>query len=305
MLPPTRQRLVIAGMVVVSMLVWVGAGGWLATPDRSSGISMSSASGGWFGAMVAAAAGCAASALLGAVASATGHRLAGPFAVAMGLCVLAGRGGPIDGWMRRVTLPGAYGWLIVETVLWHVMLGAAAVWMMRTGPAMRPRIPSIVRTPLTDAGEDRASWPAALGAAVVAVIVAGVIVMILQRSTDVGQVIGVLILAFTAGAVAGQSTFPANRRSLPILLSPAVVAIAAYAYVLVMYGREESVLAAWYNLDGLDPRQPRLPGPAVVLPIYYASAGVMGAAMGLGMADVLRRKQSETSAAAAPQAVGS
>jgi hypothetical protein len=299
MLPPTRQRILILAAVTVSIVAWMLVRHWLASPDMTGGISLTATAAGLFGAMLAVLFAGAISTGAGLVAGSAGHPLACLFVVTMGLCVLAGWGGPIDGWMRRVDLPGAYAGLIIETLAWHVGLAAVVLVAWKGRPAVRRMLPGIV----VDAGHDDVDMPdrpdvTAFMACGVAVVVGGVLCWALQRSTDEGQVIGTLIAAFTLAGLAAQSSFPDNRHVLPILLSPALVAIAAYVVAMASHRTEEAVLIAWFNLGGFNRHASPLPGPALVLPIYYASAGVAGATMGVGIAHTIHAARQHAKIAA-------
>ncbi len=297
MLPPTRQRIIIVLAVTVSIVAWLSFRGWLVSPDLSEGISLTATASGWAGTAVALVVAGAIATAAGLIAGSAGHPLAGVYVVAMGLCVLAGWGGPMDGWMRRSNLPGAYAGLIVETGVWHLGM-AAVVWLTwRVRPRIRRLLPGVI----VDAAHEDVDMPgrpdvSALLALLVAVIVGGVLCWVMQRSTDEGQVIGTLIAAFTLAGLAAQVCFPENRHVLLILLSPAGVAIVAYSAAMALYPGDTQTLAAWFNIGGFDPHAPRMPGPALVLPIYYASAGVAGAAMGVGLAQNIHLTRTQAQA---------
>lgn len=288
MLPPTRQRILILAAIAVATCAWLAFRGWLVPGDLSSGISLGAASSGWFGAVTAVVLAGGVTLAVALVPGAAGHPLAGVFAAGIGLCVLAGWGGPIDGWMRRSALPGAYAGLIVESLVWHGgMLGLAwCMWKLR--PPVRRLLPGVVCDPRHEALElpgrpDRAAVLAGLTAAAVG----GGVCWVLQRSTSEGQVIGTMIAAFTLAGLAAQYWFPDNRHVLAVLAAPLVVSVAAYAAAWLMFPHEQATLTAWFNLGGFDRHAARMPGPALVLPIYYASAGMAGAAMGAGMAGAI------------------
>lgn len=303
MLPPTRQRLILIACVTVSIVSWLMFRGWLSPPDGAEGITLTMTTAGFFGAAVAVIVAGTISTGVGIIAGSTGHPLSGVFVVAIGICVLAGWGGPIDGWMRRSSLPGAYSWLILETLAWHLGMAVVVLVTWRVRGGVRQALPEIV----VDEFHDEVEMPgrpdvSALLAMFVAVLVGGVLCWVMQRSTSEGQVIGTLIAAFTLAGLAAQSSFPDNKHIVPILLSPAVVAIAAYVAAMVMYGNEQATLAAWFNLSGFDRHAPRMPGPALVLPIYYASAGVAGAAMGIGLAQAIHATRHHAQSASEPSA---
>lgn len=60
--------------------------------------------------------------------------------------------------------------------------------------------------------------------------------------------------------------------------------MAAYGYVLFSFNSHDEVLAAWFTQTSSAAAGARMPGPAMALPIHYASAALAGCAIGVGMA---------------------
>lgn len=109
----------------------------------------------------------------------------------------------------------------------------------------------------------------------------------LIRSTQTGQVMWSLILAFAVGTAATAMIFP-GRSSLLLFLSPAVVAMISYATMMMRFDSSHAVLHAWYALSHYN----ELPGGlGFVLPIHFASAGMVGCCIGLSVAHQLAPKQ--------------
>ena len=107
--------------------------------------------------------------------------------------------------------------------------------------------------------------------------VGGLVAHLLIQSSDSGQVIGSMLLAFTIGGLVGHLIVPQSN-PVATLLSPIVVAGVVYAYVWLAY--EAGDLWAAKNAG-------HLPGLALAMPIHYASVAVAGTAMGVGMAQGL------------------
>ena len=291
MFPNLRQRLIIALTVVIGGLFFLAVRYLLTGPGGAEGISLMSARIGPVFAFAVVMAAAVPALGLGVVVSSSGNPLSGIFAAGAALAALAGWGGSIDGWMKmhddaRTALPGAYAGLIFETVLWQLPLVAMLVAIAFWRQPLRRRWPRLVGD---HHGAD-ASWATldvhAVFAGLVCALVSAFLAFFLLRVADTKQVILGLMIAFTFGGLMGHLLFPQSN-PLFVLLSPAIVAIGAYAYVLLRFDTSTQVLAAAWALT-LSATH-RLPGPALALPIHYASAAVAGAAMGVGWAQVMHR----------------
>ena len=276
MLPTMRHRMVMAVAIFVGAAVWLFTFGFLEAADGASGLSLMSAPvGGGSATVIVAVAGLFALGM-GLIASVMGNPLSGVFAVSAGLCVLAWKGGDIDGWMLRAQMPGDYGQLMIEMVIWQV----GVVWMLLAIQWLR--------SPM------RAKWPAlayqdhlgvdvhlihphlqAWAAGLVCALCGGGLGYFLIRTSDVGQVIGSLFFAFAVGGLVVGLFFP-SINPVGVLFSPALVALAVYVYMMTGFESDRSVLEAWYSQ--------RLPGLVLALPIHYVSAGVAGCVAGVGLA---------------------
>lgn len=284
----------IAAAAVVGGLVWLGAAEPLSAADGSAGLSLLDARVGVLaGGLVLLALGLPAL-VMGLGVSATGHPLSGVFSVSVGLLFLAGAGGSAEGYLRRHALPAGYGWLLVEALLWAGLVLGLLAAVHRLRPGLRRRLARLATPKQKHWGDEIRLGPPdgrAMLAGVVAAAAGGVGCVVLVQSEATGQVIGSLVLSFTlAGLLAQMLVGPANP--VGVLLSPLAVAVGAYGYVLVGagYGSEDALLAAWYARE--------LPGPALVLPIFYASAGVAGAAMGIGLGQAVHAAREHAMVAA-------
>jgi len=279
------QRLAIVIAAAVAGVVWLSLRGPLRAPDGSTGLSLFSAiTQPATATMLLLIAGLPA-VILAVIVSATGHPLSGVFSTAAGLSLLAAATGPIDGYMRRVTLPNSFGGLALEVLLlfigWACLLGVLA-WARQP---IRNRLPDWMRNPHFGGAWGRLDRSAAM-AGLVCAIVGGLLADVMIQSSATGQVIGALVLAFALGGLAGELLLgPTNP--IWMLLSPAVVAITAYAWMMFDKADGEQVLAAWYAGD--------LPGAALALPIHYASAAVVGCTLGIAWAQsIVAANQRET-----------
>ena len=331
MLPSQTQRvlMVVALAVGVWPAAW-GLGAGLGAVDGSGGLT------GWNLAGLAdvtmVVLGVLPLVALAGALGATGNRLSGVWTLAAGLTVAGwlaggqpGANGPMGAVMRRAVLGGEglsgsaglggavgglYARLALEAVVWATAWAGALAWQDAAAGWLRGRLPRRLQSRHLGAGETlllppdgpRArpvAWIAAvLGSSVLAAAVAGVLVAVLVRSPVTGQVVGGLFVAFTVGALVSRMVLPADA-AVGVLLSPVWVAVGGYA--LAWIGLREAgggggaegghaMLAALYAGD--------LPGVAMVLPLQYLSAGVLGAATGLGLGQVLERAKGQAVAAA-------
>ncbi len=289
-------------------------------------------------------------AIVGAmVVGSVGNPLAGPFVVGLSL-LFATDGNSIDGWVRRIDRPAAYGWLAIEAACWAGLVGLLMLGLRYGRPWLRGVLPSGLRRScyvesrvaesaslLPRAGaaaglvlgspviaglllpalladvaatlviglalltavwgltlalerpvlrlEHRRDQPAPLapaflgGAVCLAIGTLGVTV--LQQSAEPGQVIGTLLLSFTAGGLAAHQMFPTPARVLP-LVTPLILAASSYLWTAVSSEDQAALLSRYYARYGAE----LLPA-ARALPIFYASAGVAGVAFGLGWSQAL------------------
>lgn len=286
MLPTIRQRLIITAAALVGMLGWLVASGPLRATDGGTGLSLTTAQigFGWSVPIVALAGLPALGA--GLVASATGNPLAGMFAFSAALCVLAAWGGSIQGWVFRhdANLPGDYGGLILEMFIWQVGLVVMVVVICYLAAPVRQWLPAMLsdkKGGLThfDSGRDRFG---SLAVVPLCAVIAGVCTVYLVRSTETSQVIWSLILAFFIGGLVAKIILPRSN-AWGVMLSPSLVAIVGYAWALIAFD-SDSYLPALYTIGD---STMAMPGVLLVLPIHYASAGVVGCTLGIGCAQSL------------------
>lgn len=286
MLPQLKHRLVIGLSLVIGALCWLLALGSLTAADGSTGLSLMDAHVGTVPAIFVVLATGLPAILVALVAASTGNPLAGAFTVSGSLVLLAAMGGRIDGYLRRSVLPDGFKPLVIESLIWLIMLAAIFVLIDRLRGKARPALAKLTpqkhlgtRTQLTLPG----TMPLLAGAVTAAL--GGFFCGVLIQSPDGGQVNGSLMLGFGAAALIGQMTVP-QRNPIMILLSPMLVAAAAYLWVSRSYNSEDAVLAALYTQDLLN--------LALAMPIHYASSGICGCAMGVGLAQTLEHVRHTT-----------
>jgi len=304
-MPPTiRQRLILTVAIAVGGLVWACAADVLGAPDGSSGLSLVSSRLGLAPAIAVAVTAGLGAVALGLVVAAVCQPISGVLAVAGALCILAATGGSAEGWLRRSQLPGDYGWLIVEVLIWQVWIVALLLLIRWLHLGLRNRWAAITRR---EHGDDSSPVPVGgpnqpihtVGAAVICAAIAVAGGHLLIRNNDTGQVICSLLVAFAVGAVIALAIFP-RAAVTGILFSPALVAIAAYSWVLLRFEDNDQVLAAWYLQEQMgSAAEPMLPTLALILPIHFASAALAGCCIGIKMGQSATSDQGEPQGALA------
>ncbi len=290
-MPPTlRQRLFIAAAVVLCGLVWLATKPVLIAADGSPGISLFSARSGPLIASVLTIAAAVPALLMAMAISTWANPLTGVFVTAAALVTLTANGGSIEGWWDRAIheagteLPQAYLKLVLETAVWHLplVLLIMAIGKFRQPLRQRWSLPE-------DNGPDTATaWRRldrqSVLSGLICAVVSTVMCLFIVPVPDTKQVVIGLAIAFALGGLVGHLLFP-DANPTGILLSPLIVAIAAYVFVACRFDTTQQLLAAARD-SSLTPLQ-GLQGPAMALPIHYASSAVAGAAIGVGWAQAL------------------
>ena len=277
MLPVIWHRTLIVVSAAIGGVIWIQVQPVIAASDGSTGLSLFSANSGVVIALLTVLLASIPAVLLGVVTAATGHPVTGVFAVAAALALLAAAGGPIDGWMWRSQLPADYGWLIIEVLIWFALAAGLLFVIEKLRPAARALLPGTgsddPHAGVFDLRKLCNNKTAVSG--LITAVIGGVFAALLIRTTDAWQVIGALFVAFMIAGLLGQTAVP-GANPLGTLISPVFAAVIGYGMVLANGpNSNDAVLARWYS-DGLT-------GLAQALPIFYVSAGVAGAAMGIGL----------------------
>ncbi len=279
MLPPLKHRLVIGITLVVGALCWLLARGPLTAVDSSTGLSLMDARTGLVSAVLILIVAGLPAMIAGLITASTGNPLSGAFTLSFSLLPMAALGGSIQGYLRRTELPAGYKPLVVEAFIWLIILAVVFVVIDRLRISVRPSLEKLAvkrhlgtRTHMTLPG----GRP--LLAGLVTAAAGAFICNILIQTSDAGQVNCGLILGFGTAALTAQMAVP-QRNPLVILLSPMLVAAGAYLYTVWAYPVTDDLLNA-LNTRGVFKL-------ALALPIQYASAGVIGCALGVGLAQTL------------------
>ncbi len=230
--------------------------------------------------------------LVGCLAGAIGlGLLAGVFTPALwaaaiaaaGLAAVGLHGGSVEGLLRATDAPVAAAYagmaaeLAVGALLW---LGGLAV-IERVDAALQQRLPQAARPPQ---GPRLFAWAhmATMNAGLICAVVAAAIGFVLLRDPDPKQAVGGLIIAFMLGGLAAQTAYPRGAAT-GMLLSPALVGLAAYAWFAWQSGPTDVVLADLYAR--------RLLPLALAMPLHYLGAGTLGCVLGIAWAKALAGEQ--------------
>ncbi len=287
MFPTLRNRILIAVTLLIGGWVWGTALVALRSIDGSTSPSLITAHGGVAAALLAIIIAGLPAIALSTVCAAAGNPLSGVFAVTSCLWILAAHGDSIESWLRRdgASLPADYYKLIVEMILWAILIGAFIVLIKTARPALQKKIPTLAREPHLGEGTTVAMPDGlTLVAAAISAVFSGVLAFFLLRHAAVGQVIGALMAAFLLGTMTGDlaCAFLMGRRptnALRVVIAPLIVAIVAYAMTALGYRDGEHFLRELYA--------GKVSGLALALPIHYAGAGIAGACLGAGAAQVI------------------
>ncbi|MEM6334360.1 MAG: hypothetical protein AAF823_13570 [Planctomycetota bacterium] len=284
MVPSWRQRWIVVVGIFAGALAWWQAGGWLSATDGTPGYVLADAAVGWPAATAAIGLLGVVALGLGGVAAATGQPLSGAIVIATSLTALALRGGSSMGFFWRHDLPDGYGVLLVEAFLWLAGLLAGVIGLQRIRDKLRP-LPDPPEASLKAVSVSTCLCALAATTAGIALS------LLLVRTTEPVQIVGGLLLSYL---IAGGVCYLFSPYANPVgaIASPLIGGIAVYAWMLTSDRTHDDLLAAAYA--------EALPGLAVALPIHLASAGALGAALGVGLAQGIDEARHEAAATPPP-----
>jgi len=299
MFPQMKQRLLIGMATLVAGMAWLAVAQPLRAADGSSGIALVSSQSGVFLSVFLIGLAIIPVLGLGLITSAGANPLAGLFVWGAALSFLAIYGGDTGGWLRRfdANVPGDFWFLIPEVIGWHLGVLALIALVHRYRDRLRQRWPKLI-TKMHFGKDISMKWPdmAAWRSGLLCIVVGGVLCHLDNRAYSTSQVMLSLVLAFSIASFNAHFFFP-QKNPVIILLAPVVVAVVGYIWVVLSHSSESDFLTAMYSQ--------KLTGLGRALPIHYASAGVVGCALGLGAAQGFRYDpKAEAEAAAAKDESG-
>jgi hypothetical protein len=262
----------------------------------------------------------------GAVAGAFGNPIGGVFVVAMAMLFPAIKGGGVDLWLRVVESERDYWRLVMETHLWAAWAAIVIPLTMKLACVIQNGLPEtwyhseeeldelselglsggagggaggggageegeqeeneIRQVPQGTGGGPPGSGFQMIFGALLTAVVGVVLTPLFVRSPDPQQVAWGLVGAYLIAGVLGHQTFSGGH-PVGVLLGPFIGGAFWYAIVAsdgaggasVGGGVEGNLLDVYFAGD--------LARGALVMPVYYASAGLAGAAVGVGWSQVL------------------
>ena len=298
MLPTITHRLMMVAVIVIGTLAWMTVFARIQPADGSDGISLMDArTAVWAAGLLLLIAGLPAM-LGGLYVSAAGNPLSGVFTTGFCLMIFAGLGGSSEGLIFRHADWASSGGgselfilLGIELALWALAWGLMLLLIRRYRPRIRRRF--VPRRFLTvyDRSDDRLTeedtprfvlhtLPMLAG------LVCGGMGWLgcwyLIRTPSSGQVIGAILVSFTVASMTARLIIP-NGNVVYLVFSPLVAGLIAYGRMAIHHGGASSTdLIQMLNVDAIH-------GPALALPIHWASAGMVGVATGIGMAQAIDR----------------
>ena len=306
MLPTITQRLMMTAAIVLATLCWLPVLPLLEAADGSSGLSLLDARVGIVWASVALLLAGLPALIGGLYVSASGNPLSGVFTVAAALMILAANGGSMTGliWRqaeRSDTSPSGGSIFIqleMEMVLWALawclMMFLIRRFRFRIRESLVPRklkTPFAKTAPIEEEDTPRFVMqvrPALAGLTCGAL--GWVLCRFLMQTPDTGQVIGSILLAFLIAGLTARLVLPTGN-VVYLLLSPLGAGFVSYAYAAVLHGSMSAheLIAAW--------QRGMIAGPMFAMPIHWASAGLIGVSIGIGMAQAIDRVRTEDNVA--------
>ncbi|MEX2671105.1 MAG: hypothetical protein WD294_03225 [Phycisphaeraceae bacterium] len=237
----------------------------------------------------------AVTAMVALAITAIGRPGAGIFVVAVGLSVAVASAGSVDGWLRRSDGTSLYWYFAAEMLIWAVLWMAILLIVYQFNAYLQYLAPDRVegvaegkaeasaRTwwGAADAMEGRSGIGAELQAGLICVVLGSLGVALLVRTADWPQVLwGVGISYFLAGLISHQIS--PVRNPVVFLCAPLVAGFAWYLYIATQ-GAGHTVLLYNYFTGQYWPA-------GLVMPGYYASAGVAGVMLGRGWSQGMLRQ---------------
>ncbi|MFK7790529.1 MAG: hypothetical protein AB8C95_13680 [Phycisphaeraceae bacterium] len=298
MLPTITQRLLMLAVLIVSTLCLLPIVSMLTAADGSSGLSLLDARAGIFGACGLLLLAGLPALLLGLYVSSAGNPLSGVFTIGFALMVLAAHGGSMTGLIwRQADRPrgqpnggSIFMQLEVEMALWALawclMMFLLRRYRARIRGHMVPRwLKTNFSTQMPIEEDDTPRFVLhvrPIMAGLLCATLAFVLCKVLMQTPVTGQVLGSILLAFIVAGLTARLILPTGNVVF-LLLSPLLVGFATYALGAVLHGSAsaDDLLLRWQRGE--------ITGPMFAMPVHWASAGLIGVSIGIGMAQAIDR----------------
>ena len=236
--------------------------------------------------------------LLGLYVSSAGNPLSGMFTIGFALLVLAAHGGSMTGLIwRQADRPRsqASGGSIfmqfeIEMVLWALawclMMLLLRKYRTRIRGLMVPRWLKTnfsIQMPIEEDDTPRfVLHVRPMMAGLLCATFAFVLCKVFMQTPATGQVLGSILLAFIIAGLTARLILPTGN-VVYLLLSPLLVGFATYALGAVLHGSAsaDDLIFRWQRGE--------ITGPMFAMPIHWASAGIIGVSVGIGVAQAVDR----------------
>lgn len=302
MLPRITQRLMMLTALVISTLCLLPALPLLKAADGSSGLSLVDARVGVVSACGLVLLAGLPALLLGLYVSSSGNPLSGVFTIGFALMILAAKGGSMTGLIyRQADRPtdqpqggSIFMQLEIEMVIWVLAWCLMMFLLRRYRLRIRSRcVPRILQTNFSSQMEvEEDDTPRfvlhvrPLLAGLLCAVLGWVLCRALMQTPTSGQVIGSLLVAFTIAGLSARLILPTGN-VVYLLLSPLLVGFVSYAMGAVVHGSASAdrLILLWQVGE--------ITAPMLAMPIHWASAGLVGVSVGIGMAQAIDRVRIE------------
>ncbi len=312
MLPTITQRLMMTAAIVLGTLCWLPVLPMLRPADGYAGLSLLDARAGVVWACIALLLAGLPALIAGLYVSSSGNPLSGVFTIAVSLMIMAGHGGSMQGliWRQaeRATDQPQGGSVFMQLAIEMVLWALAWCLMMFLVRRFRHRIraafvPKLLKTPFKKVDvpieeEDTPRFVLQVRPAMAGLLcgaLAWILCRFIMQTPDNGQVIGSILVAFLLAGLTARLTLPTGNVVF-LLLSPLLVGFVSYAYGSVLHGTlsAQELQMAW--------QRGQIVGPMLAVPIHWASAGLIGVSVGIGMAQAIDRVRVEENSGRTGQA---
>lgn len=298
MLPTITQRLMMTAAIVLGTLCWLPILGLLRSAEGYSGLSLLDARVGVVWACAALLLAGLPALLAGLYVSSSGNPLSGVFTIAVSLMILSGHGGSMQGLVRRQfervgeesSGGSIFMQLAIEMVLWALAWCLMMFLVRRFRIRIRDRlVPRRLKTPFPKRApieeEDTPRFVLQVRPALAGLLcgaVAWILCRFIMQTPDNGQVIGTILLSFMIAGLTARLALPTGNVVF-LLLSPLLAGFVSYAYASVLHGSLSAyeLTVAW--------QRGQIVGPLIAMPIHWASSGLIGVSVGIGMAQAIDR----------------
>lgn len=302
MLPTITQRLMMLAAIIASSLCLLPILPMLTAADGSSGLSLLDARVGvvWACGLLVLAG--LPALVIGLYVSSSGNPMSGVFTIGFALMILAGMGGSMNGLIQRQAQRprgepsggSIFMQLEVEMVLWALawcgMMFLLRLYRTRIRGALVPsRFRTFFSTQLPIEEDDTPRFVLHVRPGLAGLLCAAlgwVLCRVLMQTPTSGQVIGSILLSFAIAGLCARLILPTGN-VVYLLLSPLAVGFVTYAIGAVMHGSAsaDDLILRWQN--------GAITGPMFAMPIHWASAGLVGVSVGIGMAQAIDRVRIE------------